>query len=125
MVGIELSEIGVLEFFEENGIPYSVTKEGEFAVYEAKDRKLKLINGDFYKVTPEVAGTFEAVWDSSACPRCSRATQPREVPVCADITAEAPWQDSSLQLGVRGASARNSTILIAQLAGQGALPRRV
>ena len=66
VVGIELSEIGTKQLFEENSIPYSVTREGEFQVYEAKDRKLKLINGDFYKVTPELAGTFEAVWDLNA-----------------------------------------------------------
>ena len=66
VVGIELSELAVKQLFEENKIPYSVARQGEFVIYQAKDRKLKVISGDYYKATPELLGTFEAVWDINA-----------------------------------------------------------
>ena len=66
VVGIELSEIAAKQFFSENSIPFSITKEREFIVYQATDRKLKFIVGDFYNVTPEVTETFEAIWDHNA-----------------------------------------------------------
>lgn len=66
VVGVELSEIGVKKLFEDNNIPHFVTKEGEFTLYQATDRKLKLFSGDYYKLTPDVAGTFDAVWDNNA-----------------------------------------------------------
>ena len=66
VVGIELSELAVKQLFEENDIPYSVAREGEFVIYQAKDRKLKVVSGDYYKATPELLGTFEAVWDINA-----------------------------------------------------------
>lgn len=66
VVGIELSQRAVRQVFDENNIPYSVTEVGEFAVYQAKDKKLKIIQGDYYKITPELAGTFDAVWDNNA-----------------------------------------------------------
>lgn len=66
VVGIELSEIAAQQLFQENSIPYSVSNEGEFAIYQAQDRKLKIINGSYYGVTPEIAGKFEAVWDVNA-----------------------------------------------------------
>jgi thiopurine S-methyltransferase len=66
VVGVELSEIGVVQLFEENGIPYSVTEKEGFSVYEAKDRKMKVFLGDFYNLTPGLVGVFEAVWDNNA-----------------------------------------------------------
>lgn len=66
VVGVELSEIAVRKMFEENSIPHSVAKEGGLTSYQAKDRKLKVFSGDYYKLTPGVAGMFEAVWDNNA-----------------------------------------------------------
>lgn len=66
VVGVELSEIAGKQMFEENAIPYTVSKQGEFVVYQANDRKLKFFAGNFYKFTPNMAGTFEAIWDCNA-----------------------------------------------------------
>ena len=66
VVGIELSEIAAQMLFQENDIPYSVSKEGKLTIYQAQDRKLKVITGNYYEVTPEIAGKFEAVWDVNA-----------------------------------------------------------
>ena len=66
VVGVELSELAVRSLFEENSIPYSVAAEGGFAIYQAQDRKLRVIAGDYYQLTPDLAGMFEAVWDNNA-----------------------------------------------------------
>ena len=66
VVGVEISEIAVKQLFEENGIPYDTAQEGEFKIHKASDRPLKIITGDYYKLTPEVCGIFEAVWDHNA-----------------------------------------------------------
>ena len=69
VVGSEISEIAVKDIFEKpsNGtsIPYAVTSEGKFRVYSATDGKnLKVYIGDFFELTAEISGTFDAVWDS-------------------------------------------------------------
>ena len=66
VVGVEISEIAVKQLFEENGIPYDTSQEGEFKVHKASDKPLKIITGNYYNLTPEVCGTFEAVWDHNA-----------------------------------------------------------
>ena len=70
-MGIELSAVAVRQFFEENKIPYSTSvmtqaNGEEFLVYRAQDRKLTIFLGDYYKLTPDLAGTFEAIWDNNA-----------------------------------------------------------
>ena len=66
VVGVELSEIAVKQLFEENSVPYSTKKLGEFTLYQAEDRKLKIFLGDYYKLTPDLAGTFDTAWDNNA-----------------------------------------------------------
>jgi len=66
-VGVELSEIGVKQLFEENKISYSTSSEGQdFVVYKATEENLKVFVGNFYKLTPEIAGTYDCVWDNNA-----------------------------------------------------------
>lgn len=66
VVGVEISELGVRQMFEENGIPYSTTQEGGFSIYQAQDRKMKVFVGNYYNLTPELVGTFDGVWDNNA-----------------------------------------------------------
>ena len=65
-VGVELSEIGVRELFVESNIPYTSSKECDFVAYKASDRSLKVFAGNFYKLTPDIAGIYECIWDKNA-----------------------------------------------------------
>ena len=65
-VGVELSEVGVKQLFQENNIPYTSSKECGFMLYKATDRMLKVFVGNFYKLTPDIAGTYECIWDINA-----------------------------------------------------------
>ena len=65
-VGVELSEDGVKQLFQENNIPCTSSKECDFMIYKATDRMLKVFVGNFYKLTPDIAGTYECIWDINA-----------------------------------------------------------
>ena len=66
-VGVEISETGVKQLFEENDIPHTTSSEGqEFVVYKGTNRNLKVFVGNFYKLTPEIAGTYDCIWDHNA-----------------------------------------------------------
>ena len=43
-----------------------ISESGEFSVYTATDRSLKIYCGDMFKFGPSVAGVFDAIWDCNA-----------------------------------------------------------
>ena len=66
VVGCELSELAGKQLFEESNIPFSVLPVGDFKVFSATDKNLKLFIGDFYKITASLTGKFDAIWDHNA-----------------------------------------------------------
>ena len=62
VVGVELSEIAVQAFFEENEIPYSLV-EGELTAYVAEDLAITIYCGDYFEFSE---GPFDAVYDRAA-----------------------------------------------------------
>jgi thiopurine S-methyltransferase len=70
VVGVDVSDDGIMQFFKENNLPY-ITKEMPAVngtLYECSDRKmwLKLYCCSIYDFKPEVESRFDAVWDSGA-----------------------------------------------------------
>ena len=67
VTGVEISELAVKQLFEENGIPYSIADKESFKVFSATDhRNLTVYVGDFYAISPDLAGVFDAIWDHNA-----------------------------------------------------------
>lgn len=67
VTGVEISELAVKQLFEENGIPYSIGAKESFKVFSATDhRNLTVYVGDFYAISPDLAGVFDAIWDHNA-----------------------------------------------------------
>ena len=62
VVGVELSEIAVLAFFEENGIEYEPV-ERSLPGYRAVGRQITLYCGDYFNFTD---GSFDAHYDRGA-----------------------------------------------------------
>lgn len=62
--GVELSEKAVAAFFEENGIPAEVRRQGEHADYIGE--QLQLRAGDFFALKREDLGAIRAVYDRAA-----------------------------------------------------------
>lgn len=85
VVGLEISQVAVQQLFQENAIPFSVSKEGRFVAYQALDRELKVILGDQYEMTPETIGTFDAIWDNNAFGSSQPDNRERYVSVVASL----------------------------------------
>lgn len=64
VVGVELVESAVKDFFEEHGVKPEVTKVGNFTKYSAP--RLTIFAGDFFKTTRELLGNVDALYDRAA-----------------------------------------------------------
>lgn len=62
VTGVELSEIAVKAFFDENEIEYSLV-EGALTAYVAKEHSIAIYCGDFFEFTE---GPFDACYDRGA-----------------------------------------------------------
>lgn len=61
--GVELSEIAIRDFFAENEITFTLSKEQHFDRYTAQDLSLTLYRGDFFNFQ---APRFDALYDRGA-----------------------------------------------------------
>ncbi len=64
VVGVELSDIAVTAFFEENGIEADRSDRGPFIAYRAPG--YALFCGDYFDLTREVLGGVDVVYDRAA-----------------------------------------------------------
>jgi len=64
VVGIELVETAVREFFTEHGITPEVTHQDGFAVYSAGS--ITVLAGDFFTTTPALVGDVDGIYDRAA-----------------------------------------------------------
>lgn len=62
--GVELSELAVRAFFDEQGLTPRVTTQGEFQVWESEN--LRLWCGDFFNLSASLVGKIDAVYDRAA-----------------------------------------------------------
>ena len=86
VVGVELSEVGVIQLFKENGVPHSVTEKDGFKVYTATDRNLKVYSGSMFDFTPQIAGCmFDAIWDQHALGAVNPSERGKHIAVLQNI----------------------------------------
>jgi thiopurine S-methyltransferase len=64
VAGVELSAAALESFCMEQGVPARRRTLDRFDVYEAA--QLQLYRGDFFSLTPELLGTFSAIYDRAA-----------------------------------------------------------
>ncbi len=64
VIGIELSEIAVREFFAERGLEPVIAHHGAFSCYRAEG--FALWCGDFFATTRALLGKFDAIYDRAA-----------------------------------------------------------
>lgn len=64
VLGIELSELALEQFFSENQLPVTRYRQGEFACFQTD--QLRLLAGDFFKLTAEDIAPIEAVYDRAS-----------------------------------------------------------
>lgn len=66
IVGVEISETGIKQFFEEQGLEYKeepVAAIPEAKVYKSSDRKISIYQCDLYNFSSAVEGRFGGIWD--------------------------------------------------------------
>jgi len=61
VIGVELSEIGIKQFFHENSLDFTISQVGEFDLYSAKN--IEIYCGDFFSLTPKHLCDIKAVFD--------------------------------------------------------------
>ncbi len=64
VVGVELSELALRAFFDDNAIPVEVSKEHDFTVYSGGG--FRLLAGDFFALRPEHLGVVSGAYDRAA-----------------------------------------------------------
>ena len=68
VVGSELVERAVKEFFDEQKLEYSVAKDKvtDIPVYRAFSKNIRIYQGDFFALTSIAIGKFDAIWDRAS-----------------------------------------------------------
>ena len=61
VIGVELSEIGIKQFFHENGLDFTISQVGKFDLYSAKN--IEIYCGDFFSLTSKHLCDVKAVFD--------------------------------------------------------------
>lgn len=64
VVGIELSELACESFFATHKLPFTTSKTGDFTIYQ--NPSITLICGDYFKLTRDLLGPVDAVYDRAA-----------------------------------------------------------
>ena len=75
VLGVELSEIAVEAFFEENELDYRQSQQGPFRVYEADG--IRLLQGDFFDLDAAALSDCELVYDRAALIALEAEDRPR------------------------------------------------
>lgn len=74
VTGIELSPLAVEAFFAEQGLEPALTSVDGMTLYTAGD--IRLFCGDFFRLTPEMLGIVDAVFDRAALIALPPETRP-------------------------------------------------
>ena len=61
VIGVELSEIGIKQFFHENGLNFTISQVGEFNLYSAKN--IEIYCGDVFSLNSKHLCDVKAVFD--------------------------------------------------------------
>jgi thiopurine S-methyltransferase len=64
VLGVEISDIAVSEFFTENNLSFSKKTQAEFEVYESDS--IQIYRGDFFKLTTTDLQDVQAVFDRAS-----------------------------------------------------------
>ncbi|HIF88259.1 MAG TPA: thiopurine S-methyltransferase [Candidatus Thioglobus sp.] len=64
VIGVELSSVGVEQFFVGNGLQYSVSEIDEFVLYRSD--RIKIYCGDYFKLTAKHLLSVSAVYDRAS-----------------------------------------------------------
>lgn len=88
VAGAELSAIAIEQLFAQLGVTPTITRVGTLAHYRAP--RLDLFVGDIFRVTPELLGPVDAIYDRAALVALPQDMRARYAAHLATLTAHAP-----------------------------------
>ena len=91
VVGAELSERAVREFFEMAEMTPDITKLGSLTAYEAEG--IRLFAGDIFDLTPNILGSVDATYDRAALVALPEPMRSRYATHMVDLTQSATALD--------------------------------
>lgn len=83
VIGVELSEIGIKQFFNENSLDFTISQVGEFDLYSAKN--IEIYCGDFFSLTSKYLYDVKAVFDRKSLIALDRNSRQKYVKHLNDI----------------------------------------
>ncbi len=83
VIGVELSEIAVKQFFSENELEYSVSQADELLLYEGD--RIKIFCGDFFSLKESHLVDVKAVYDRAALIALDEGLRPKYINHLNDI----------------------------------------
>ncbi|XP_070556819.1 probable thiopurine S-methyltransferase isoform X1 [Ptychodera flava] len=69
IIGVEYSEIAITSFFQEQKIDYTtqpVDRMSNCTLYKSLDERIKIYQCDIFKISSEITGQVDAIWDRGA-----------------------------------------------------------
>ncbi|XP_063040957.1 probable thiopurine S-methyltransferase [Engraulis encrasicolus] len=88
VVGVEISEKAIKQFFEEHEVAYAeetVSAIPGAKVFKSSDGKISMYQCDLYKFSSEVAGQFGAIWDRGSLVAINPCDRPRYAALIASL----------------------------------------
>lgn len=64
VIGVEVSDVAILEFIDESKKPFRATSKGPFTVHAT--HSIQLWQGDFFKLEPPLVPPVDAIYDKAA-----------------------------------------------------------
>ncbi|QEW06736.1 thiopurine S-methyltransferase [Nitrincola iocasae] len=64
VLGIELSEMALKQFFSENQLPFTYQQKGDFVCFQTE--QMRLLAGDFFNLTADDIAPIDAVYDRAS-----------------------------------------------------------
>jgi thiopurine S-methyltransferase len=91
VVGVELVEAAVLEFFSDNQLGYSVSEVAGMRCYRAEQQTISIYVGDFFEFAEAWAGAaFDSLFDRGALVALPPEIRPAYVAACKQILVARP-----------------------------------
>lgn len=86
--GVELSEVAVRSFFDEQELTPEISDEAEFRVF--RHERITLFCGDYYDLSPRHLGPVDAVYDRASLVALPAAERPRYASHLRRLAGRAP-----------------------------------
>ncbi len=89
VVGVELVEDAIVQFFAEHALTPTVERLGDYAIYKAQE--ITLIAGDWFALTPELVGHVDAIYDRAALIALPPDVRPAYIAKLKTLVPPATW----------------------------------